>query len=51
MKINALNFKCRYSIAMYEGGPILKVQVSVIHGLHATSRCHLHVLVRRVEGK
>jgi hypothetical protein len=40
---------CR--IVIYEGGSMLKVQVFIIYGLRMTSRCHLHILVRRVEEK
>jgi Co/Zn/Cd efflux system component len=35
----------------YKGSPILKVQVFVVCGLHATSRCHLHILVCWVDEK
>jgi hypothetical protein len=38
-------------IGLFEGGPVLKVQVFVTYGQRATSRCHLHILVRQVKEK
>jgi hypothetical protein len=35
----------------YRGGPVLKVQVFVVCGLCLTSRCHLPILLLRVEEK
>jgi hypothetical protein len=35
--------------ASHGGPPLLKVRVFLTHGLLVTSRCHVHVLLRRVE--